>query len=161
MRRTLAIGIQYEGQMTLDSGVRTGHSRYLPHDKSAQHSGALQMTGVPAYNWYVSNQYLDTRDTGYRDSRNVCFWLASPPPLPPGLSRSFLVRCSSINYYPRILPHPSYPLSGHPPAQLCLPMRLSLTRWHSEQTPLVGESHSYGSKVDMNIDSIICVMIIT
>lgn len=77
------------------SRVRTGRSRCLPHDKSAQHSGALQMTSAPAYNWYVSNQYLDTRDTGYRDSRNVCFWLASPPLLPPGLSRSFLVRCSA------------------------------------------------------------------
>jgi len=137
----------------------------LPRLVSTRHSGALQMTNAPAYNWYVSNQYLDTRDTGCRDSRNVCFWLAPPPPPPPpptspppwpppaartGWSRSFLVHCNAAaalitiraSYVSRSRTH-AHPLSGRPLAQLCLPMRLPLTRWHSEQTPLVGESCSY------------------
>lgn len=84
------------------SRVRTDRS-CLPHDKSARHSGVLQMTSAPAYNWYVSNQYLDTRDTGYRDSRNVCFWLAVATAAAtrsvPQLLGS-LQRCSGINYYP-------------------------------------------------------------
>lgn len=90
------------GSNGAQSRVRTDRS-CLPHDKSARHSGALQMTSAPAYNWYVSNQYLDTRDTGYRDSRNVCFWLAvataaASRPVPQLLGS--LQRCSSINYYP-------------------------------------------------------------
>lgn len=90
------------GSNGVQSRVRTDRS-CLPHDKSARHSGALQMTSAPAYNWYVSNQYLDTRDTGYRDSRNVCFWLAVATAAAarsvPQLLGS-LQRCSSINYYP-------------------------------------------------------------
>jgi len=90
------------GSNGAQSRVRTDRS-CLPHDKSARHSGALQMTSAPAYNWYVSNQYLDTRDTGYRDSRNVCFWLAvataAATRTVPQLLGS-LQRCSSINYYP-------------------------------------------------------------
>lgn len=131
------------------SRVRTSRPCFS-HDKSTRHSGALQMTSAPAYNWYVSNQYLDTRDTvtpgmfafGWhrRHRRRAAR---------PGWSRSFLVRCNAAaalittraSFLPsRIRTHPH---SGHPFAQLCLPMRLPLTRWHSEQTPLVGESCSY------------------
>lgn len=62
------------------------------------------------------------------------------------LSRSFLVRCSvaaalittRASFLPRSRPR-TRPRGGHPFSQLCLPMRLPLTRWHSEQTPLVGE----------------------
>lgn len=141
------------------SMVRTSQPCFS-HDKSTRHSGALQMTSAPAYNWYVSNQYLDTRDTvtlgmfafgWHRRHRH------RPPPAarPAGWSRSFLVRCNAaaalITTRASFLPWSrtrAHPLSGRPPAQLCLPMRLSLTRWHSEQTPLVGESCSHSANIE-------------
>lgn len=129
------------------SRVRTSQPCFS-HDKPTRHSGALQMTSAPAYNWYVSNQYLDIRDTvtpgmfafGWHRRRLH----RHPARLVPQLLGP-LQRCSGINYYPRIPRSRTgvHPLSGRPAAQLCLPMRLPLTRWHSEQTPLVGEPCSY------------------
>lgn len=105
--------------------------------------------GIPArYKWPVRRLIIGTCRTntwilGIPDTVTLgmfAFGWQSPPPLPPGLSRSFLVHCSAAAALITILPPPGHPLSDRPPAQLCLPMRLPLTRWHSEQTPLVRES---------------------
>lgn len=105
------------------SRVRTSRPCFS-HDKSTRHSGALQMTSAPAYNWYVSNQYLDTRDTvtpgmfafGWHRRHRRLHRCRPPSRRPARLVPQLLgplQRCSGINYYPRILPPLAHP--GSPP----------------------------------------------